>query len=162
MSFPSSPANPPSDSLHTASARSSTRFSTASGGSSASGASGRVPQPLPHVKDLEDRSVEGLNINQSIPHLIQIAESSLRQAVTLLEYRKPDLAYLEYLRSYEILVNFVCQNPGYPDFKARRSSEFSRYSHLIKVWQQCDKKADSANTCSDSKAEKSNSRRSGI
>jgi len=135
MSFPSSPANPPSDSLYTPSARSSARFSAASGGSTASGSSGRVPQPLAHIKDLEDRSVESLNINQSISHLVQIAESSLRQAVTLLEYRKPDLAFLEYLRCYEVLVNFVCQSPGYPDFKARRGPDFSRYSHLIKVRQ---------------------------
>jgi len=159
MSFPSSPANPPSDSVYTASARSSARFSTASGGSSASGASGRVPQPLPHIKDLEYRSLEGLNVNLSVTHLIQIAESSLRQAVTLLEYRKPDLAYLEYLRSYEILVNFICQNPAYPDFKARRGPEFSRYSYLIKVRQPFVKEEDSADTRSDSKAEKSNSRR---
>lgn len=133
MSFPSSPGNSPSDPSFTASARSSARFSTASGGSTASGNSGRAAQPLAHIKDLEDRSVESLNINNSITFLIQTAESSLRQAVTLLEYRKPDLAYLEYLRCYEILVNFVCQNPGYPDFKARRGPEFSRYSYLIKV-----------------------------
>jgi len=88
---------------------------------------------FPHIKDLEERSVEGLNVNQSITHLVTAAENSLRQAVTLLEYRKPDLAYVEYLRCYEILVNFVCSNPGYPDFKASRGPTYSRYSYLVKV-----------------------------
>lgn len=76
--------------------------------------------------------MEGLDRNQSIAHLITAAENSLRQAVTLLEYRKPDLAYTEYLRCYETLVNAVYQNPGYPDFKNGRSPAYSRYNYLVK------------------------------
>ena len=134
MSFPSVPTIPPSDLSSAGSARSSARFSTASNASGGSGGSGRGgSQSLAHIKDLEAQSVEGINVNQSITQLVTSAENSLRQAVTLLEYRKPDLAYLEYLRCYEILVNFVCQNPSYPDFKTTRGPIFSRYSYLVKV-----------------------------
>jgi len=133
MSLPSPPSNNPSDFSRGSNTRDSARYSLASNGSAGSGGSGRGHSPLAHVKDLEERSLEGLNVNQSIIHLVTTAENSLRQAVTLLEYRKPDLAYLEYLRCYEITVNFVCRNPGYPDFKAGRGPVFSRYTYLVKV-----------------------------
>lgn len=130
MSLPSPPAGGPYSSL-SESARSSARYSGSS--TNSGGSTGKKGQPLAHIQDLQERAVAGLDKNQSIAHLLAAAESSLRQAVTLLEYRKPDIAYLEYLRCYEILVNFIYHNSGFPDFKSGRSPSYTRYNFLIKV-----------------------------
>ncbi|PSK54097.1 Ubiquitin carboxyl-terminal hydrolase 8 [Elsinoe australis] len=128
MSLPSPPPGGPYH-LQPGSERNSARFSN---GSAASGSSSKSNQPLAHIQDLQDRALEGLDKNQSISLMVTAAENSLRQAVTLLEYRRPDLAYLEYLRCYEILVNTIYQNPGFPTFKNSKGPMFSRYNHLIK------------------------------
>ncbi|KAF2155014.1 cysteine proteinase [Myriangium duriaei CBS 260.36] len=136
MSLPSPPTGGPFSTQSSAanSARNSTRYSNGStiSGQSAHKSPNKSTQPLAHIQDLQQRAVDGLDKNQSIHHLITAAENALRQAVTLLEYRKPDLAYTEYLRCYEILVTFIYQNPGFPDFKNGRSPAYSRYNYLIK------------------------------
>ena len=132
MSLPSPPAggqhSPTSDGA-------SRRYSNGSlaSGQSARKSPGKSNQPLPHVQDLQTKALEGLDHNQSIAHLVTAAENALRQAVSLLEYRKPDLAYTEYLRCYEILVNYITKNSSFPDFKRRNSPTYSRYKYLITV-----------------------------
>ncbi|KAF2219828.1 hypothetical protein BDZ85DRAFT_267688 [Elsinoe ampelina] len=128
MSLPSPPSGGPHH-LQPGSERNSARLSN---GSTTSASSSKSNQPLAHIQDLQERALEGLDKNQSISHMVTAAENSLRQAVTLLEYRRPDLAYLEYLRCYEILVNYIYQNPGFPTFKNSKGPMFSRYNHLIK------------------------------
>ncbi|PNS21427.1 Ubiquitin carboxyl-terminal hydrolase 8 [Sphaceloma murrayae] len=128
MNLPSPPSGGPHH-LQPGSERSSARYSN---GSTTSGGSSKSNQPLAHIQDLQERALAGLDRNQSISHLITAAENSLRQAVTLLEYRRPDLAYQEYLRCYEILVNYIYQNPGYPTFKNSKGPMYSRHNHLIK------------------------------
>lgn len=141
MSLPSPPTGGPYSSQPGAnsSARSSTRYSNSSfaSGQSSNKSLSKSNQPLAHIDDLKVRALEGLDKNQTIPHLITTAENALRQAVTLLDFRKPDLAYTEYIRCYEILVNYIYQNPGYPDFKNGKSPAFSRYNYLLKVGPFC-------------------------
>lgn len=78
-----------------------------------------------------------MDLNQSIASLITAAENSLRQAVTLVQYRKPDVAYLEYLRTYEILVTFIPSSPRYPDFKAGKGPLYTKYNFVAKVRVAC-------------------------
>lgn len=92
-------------------------------------------QPLYHIKDLEYQSTLDLNPNTTITNLITDAENSLQQAISLLDRRKPDVAYAAYLRSYEILVGCVPRNLLYPDFKVKRGNAYNRFISLSKVCQ---------------------------
>lgn len=89
--------------------------------------------PLWHLKDLQHAACQDLNVNTSLGNLITEAENCLRQAIILLDHRKPDSAYRYYLRTYEIAVTFIPQNPLYPDFKLKRNSSHTRYITLTKV-----------------------------
>lgn len=144
MSFPSPPSTAPIS--HFQAFGKDTRLQSGNGsetgrrgsvGNGGSGTGGRPDKPLAHLKDLQDRSTEGLNPNQSIGHLVKTAEASLQQAQALLDFRKPDLAYLEYLRTYEILVNFVQQHASYTDFKTAKGPLHQKYWALVRSLNDC-------------------------
>lgn len=52
----------------------------------------------------------------------------------MLEYRKPDLAYKEYLKAAEIVLNLIPSNLAFPDFKTRGHG-WPLYQQLLKVRQ---------------------------
>lgn len=137
MSLPSPPTTTPSSRFqsHIKDAHNGSSWDAGSTHGSGDGGlgGGRSSKPLAHLKDLQHRSSEGLDLNHSIGQLVKTAEASLKQATTLLDFRKPDLAYLEYLRTYEILVHFVQQSPSYADFRAAKGPLHQRYWTLLKA-----------------------------
>ena len=137
MSLPSTPGDERPTSHASSHASGGTNGARYSNGSTPSAGSGQGVHPLVHIRDLQDRATQGLDVNQSITGLITAAENSLRQAVTLLQYRKPDSAYLEYLRTFEILVTYIPGSPRWPDFKAGKGTSYTMYNNVVKVrWKQ--------------------------
>jgi ubiquitin carboxyl-terminal hydrolase 8 len=52
--------------------------------------------------------------------LLQKADTSARQADAHLEFRRPDLAFIEYLAAFTILVNLVPRHKDFPELNKRR------------------------------------------
>ena len=52
--------------------------------------------------------------------LLQKADTSARQADAQLEFRRPDLAFVEYLTAFTILVNVMPRHKDFPELNKRR------------------------------------------
>lgn len=90
--------------------------------SPASGPNGQPPRTtsfnggevaFPHIDDLKARALSSINRNVSIGKLFEAADSAFNSAKTNVDFRRPDLAFVEYLRAYEIIVEIL---PRHKDF----------------------------------------------
>lgn len=70
-----------------------------------------------HIQDLQRKARSGYNPQGSISHLLQAANTALAQARTLLDFRRPDMSYVEYLRASEIVVEDIPHNKEWPQFQ---------------------------------------------
>ena len=70
-----------------------------------------------HIQDLQRKARSGYNPQGSINQLLEAADRGLRQAQTLLEFRRPDMSYVEYLRVFEIVVVDIPRNKEWPQFQ---------------------------------------------
>lgn len=52
--------------------------------------------------------------------LLQIAHTSAKQAETYLDFKRPDLAYVEYLTASNIVVELVPRHKDFPSLNADR------------------------------------------
>lgn len=66
--------------------------------------------PYEHIQDLQARAQDGYNANDPPAKLLSTAAQSLQQAKSLLDSRRPDLAFVEYLRAYEIAIDVIPRN----------------------------------------------------
>lgn len=89
-------------------------------------------KPYPHIDDLKDQAKSGFGKNQSLNHLLAEAGDALKKAETLVEYRRPDFAYVEYLRAFEIAVAVIPQHVSYPELSARRGTQFNQHQSILK------------------------------
>lgn len=69
-----------------------------------------------HIHDLQALAREGYNPLSSISSLLETAERGLNQARTLNELRRPDLAFVEFLRVSEIAANVIPHHKDYTHF----------------------------------------------
>ncbi|KAI5204447.1 cysteine proteinase [Aureobasidium subglaciale] len=87
----------------------------------------------PHIEDLKDRAkISSVDKNQSLNHLLTEASTAVKQAESLVEYRRPDLAYVEYLRAFEIAVAIIPQHEQYPLLSSRRGSQFTSHQSILR------------------------------
>lgn len=70
-----------------------------------------------HIQDLQRKARSGYNPQGSIGQLLDAATRGLAQAQTLLDFRRPDLSYIEYLRVSEIVVVDIPRNKEWPQFQ---------------------------------------------
>ena len=73
-----------------------------------------------HISDLKSDALSGLSKNssqsQSITNLFAQAERSLQDARTNIDFRRPDIAFVDYLRAYEIAVEVIPRHRDYTHF----------------------------------------------
>ncbi|TKA66829.1 hypothetical protein B0A49_07311, partial [Cryomyces minteri] len=102
--------------------------------SNSSNVSGDGPpsRAMPHIKDLTAKAQRDLNINEPLQRLLDTALASVRQADTFLNFRQPHLAYVEYLRASEILVNIIPRHKDAVALQGDRGRLYSLYKDLIK------------------------------
>ena len=60
-----------------------------------------------HIQDLQARAQDGYSEKDSLAKLLNTATNSLQHAEMLLGSRRPDLAFAEYLRAYEIAIDII-------------------------------------------------------
>ncbi|KAI6821185.1 cysteine proteinase [Hortaea werneckii] len=81
------------------------------------GPGGTGEKAYKHVSDLVAQANEGFAHHSSIPALLQTADASVRQAITFTEFRRPDFAFVEYLRAYIILADVIPSHKDYGGFQ---------------------------------------------
>ncbi|SMR51780.1 unnamed protein product [Zymoseptoria tritici ST99CH_3D1] len=69
-----------------------------------------------HVKDLQEDALTDFSPSQSIGQLLDRAERALKQAKSSIDFRRPDHAFTEYLRAYEITVEVIPRHRDYIHF----------------------------------------------
>ncbi|KAM3415447.1 Ubiquitin carboxyl-terminal hydrolase 4 [Cercospora zeina] len=90
---------------------------SARAGGGGGGGSGGGERVFPHISDLQADALFGLsNAGQSITQLLARAEHSVKDATFNLEYRRPDMAFVDYLRAAEIAVEIVPHHRDYIHF----------------------------------------------
>ncbi len=71
-----------------------------------------------HIQDLRLLALTGFKRDGSVPQLLQDAETALGQSRSLLEFsRRPDLAYVEYMRAFEIVTEVIPHHRGWADLQ---------------------------------------------
>ena len=122
LTYSASPAHTPRHEIHSitdttvtmSAAASPLPYSTpTSNGSTTFGHSGE--RAFEHIDDLKAK-VATYNPTASIPSLLRIAEVSLEQAYTLNTYKRPDLAFVEFVRASEIVVDVIPRHRDYVHF----------------------------------------------
>lgn len=100
--------------------------------SSSSSGSG-AERAYAHIQDLQNKALEGFNRSGSVQQLLVEADTALSQAHTLLNFRRPDLSYVEYMRASEIVVEAIPRNKGWPDFQVDyHGGAMQKYHQLLK------------------------------
>ncbi|KAG9669766.1 cysteine proteinase, partial [Aureobasidium melanogenum] len=90
-------------------------------------------RPYPHIEDLKEKAkISSVDKNQSLNQLLAEATTAVKQAESLVEYRRPDLAYVEYLRAFEIAVAIIPQHEQYPILSSRRGSQFNQHQSILR------------------------------
>jgi len=90
-------------------------------------------QPMAHLQDLHDEASRGLDKDHSITSMIDLANECLLRAQQLLGYRRPEQAYMYYIRCYQILVDTIYRNAAFPDLKSSKPERWAAYNKLVKV-----------------------------
>ncbi|KAL9014408.1 MAG: hypothetical protein Q9173_000956 [Seirophora scorigena] len=93
------------------------------------------PQPrFPHIKDLQARADPGqaLSLYTPIRTLLEQAQQSANQANASISFGKPGRAYIEYLRSSNILLEIIPRHKDYPMLKSDREGWRMTYTSLCK------------------------------
>ncbi|KAL8833838.1 MAG: hypothetical protein Q9170_004060 [Blastenia crenularia] len=85
-----------------------------------------------HIKDLQARASLGHGFNPLMPirSLLEQAQQSASQANACISFGRPDRAYVEYLRSSNILLEIIPRHKDYPTLSSDRGGWRTAYKHL--------------------------------
>ncbi|KAK5744470.1 ubiquitin-specific protease doa4 [Elasticomyces elasticus] len=85
----------------------------------------RIYAPLPHLLFL---ATQNYNPSSPIPSLLRTAETALDQSANLLSFHRPDLAFVEFVRASEIVVQII---PRHKDFTHFTLDQPERAKQLV-------------------------------
>ncbi|KAK7508796.1 ubiquitin carboxyl-terminal hydrolase 2 [Phyllosticta citriasiana] len=92
---------------------------------------------LLHIDDLKARAEERLrDAPPTVDRLLAVAEQSTKQVGYLLDYRRPDFAYVEFLVASEIVFNLIPRHRDAPIAKGDRGTRYHRHKTLMKQLEQ--------------------------
>ncbi|KAL9084912.1 MAG: hypothetical protein Q9165_007865 [Trypethelium subeluteriae] len=81
---------------------------------------GRSAPYMPHILDLQARATQAINPYASISALLNQAWESARVAEVNADFRRPDLAYIEYLTASDIVLNAIPRHKDAPALQGDR------------------------------------------
>lgn len=88
-------------------------------------------EPYAHVDDLTSTTVD-LDPHTPIRKVLEIGDSSMRQALTFSDFGRQDLALREYIKAFTIAVETIPKHKDYPAVKSDRN-ELSRLYNALKT-----------------------------
>lgn len=95
-------------------------------------AGGGGDRQFAHIKDLQAKALQGYDRNSSIARLLEDAERGLNQAKTLNDFRRPELAFVEYLRASQIVVDIIPVHRDRVDFEISHPEGKQKHILLVK------------------------------
>ncbi|KAF2452821.1 hypothetical protein BDY21DRAFT_152195 [Lineolata rhizophorae] len=98
------------------------------------GGSGCQPRPYKHISDLVAAAEKRIEKDRPITYLVQLADTASKQAQSLLDFRRPDLAYVEFVTAYEIVANTLPQHKDWPQLQGDRGSAHRTKLEVLKVY----------------------------
>ena len=84
--------------------------------SSSNADTGNGERVFAHIQDLQAQALTDFSRQQSLKQLHERADQALNQAKSYIDFRRPDLAFVEYLRAYEIAVEVLPRHKDYIHF----------------------------------------------
>ncbi|KAK8244819.1 ubiquitin carboxyl-terminal hydrolase 2 [Phyllosticta capitalensis] len=94
-------------------------------------------KPYLHIDDLKARAEARLReAPQTVDRLLELAEQSTKQVGYLLDYRRPDYAYVEFLVASEIVFNLIPRHRDAPLVKGDRGKRYQKHKDLMKQLEQ--------------------------
>ncbi|KAF4541923.1 Ubiquitin c-terminal [Lasiodiplodia theobromae] len=106
---------------------------TSSGLASQNGAASPTPRAMPHINDLKARAEDRLrSAPLTVDRMLEMAEQSTMQIDSLLDFRRPDLAYLEYIVASELVFNRIPTSRDAPLVREDRGTRYQRHKGLVK------------------------------
>ncbi|KAM0723515.1 hypothetical protein Q7P37_000502 [Cladosporium fusiforme] len=93
-------------------------------------------KPYEHIQDLQARAQDGYSPGDSPAKLLNTAASALQEAKSLLDSRRPDLAFVEYLRAYEIAIDVIPRNGKMLDMDMDQGwdRQYKQVKNTLVVW----------------------------
>ena len=71
------------------------------------------PRSLPHIKDIQATAIPDVQQDDSLKSLLQRAEAYIQSSQRAIDFRRPDVAYKDYLRGSEIVVHYIPRHRDY-------------------------------------------------
>ncbi|KAI0477659.1 hypothetical protein GGR56DRAFT_638186 [Xylariaceae sp. FL0804] len=99
------------------------------GGGAYGGGSGPRKVPFRHIDDLVSVGVD-IDPHTPIRKLLEVGDAHMRQATTLHDFHRPDLALQEYIKAFTIAVDKVPRHKDYPSLKSDRGDLNRLYGAL--------------------------------
>ncbi|KAI0155294.1 hypothetical protein GGR57DRAFT_464754 [Xylariaceae sp. FL1272] len=87
--------------------------------------------PFRHIDDIVSVTVS-IDPHTPLRRLLEIGDSSMRQALTFNQFGRPDMALQEYIKAFTIAVDKVPKHKDYPSLKADRG-DLNRMYQALKV-----------------------------
>ncbi|KAF6840277.1 ubiquitin carboxyl-terminal hydrolase [Colletotrichum plurivorum] len=106
------------------------RHSLAMGGDGGAAGRGGKP-PLPHIDDLTSASPD-IDVKLPLRRMLEMGDAAMRQAETLRDFGRPDLAFREYISASLIAIRYIPQHPDALAVKGGHAEMSRFYSTLMK------------------------------
>ncbi|KAL9613389.1 MAG: hypothetical protein Q9167_002092 [Letrouitia subvulpina] len=89
---------------------------------------------FPHIRDLQAKATTAQSFGPHTPigTLLKYARQSANQAASNVSFKRPDLAYVEYLSSSTILLELIPRHKDYPALQGDREEWARSYKSLCK------------------------------
>ena len=88
---------------------------------------------VPRHKDIYKLAYANSQSGTQLNSLLEQAQQSTRKANADVSFKRPDRAYIEWIKSSDILLNLIPRHAGYPDLNKSRGELHERYRSLYKV-----------------------------
>nr|OQO27806.1 hypothetical protein B0A51_04619 [Rachicladosporium sp. CCFEE 5018] len=93
---------------------------------------GSTEKVFEHIQDLQAKAQQGYQADDPVAKLLSLAVTSLRQAKLLVDTRRPDLAFVDYLRAYEIAVGVIPRHGTVYDLDPQLDRQYKQLQGQLK------------------------------
>ena len=93
---------------------------------------------LPHIKDIIADAVPEISRSDTLNALLSRAEGYIASSRTAGEFARPDVAYKDYLRGYEIVVSYIPTHTDYGFTGDNNHAWKTRYSNVVRKLKEMD------------------------
>jgi ubiquitin carboxyl-terminal hydrolase 8 len=100
--------------------------------SSSSNPGSRAPtgRVYTHIDDIVSDARPGIPKDAPLNQCLAEAENAFKSSTSSLDFGRPDLAFKDYLKAYEIVVNFIPQHKNYGFWSGNQKDWHKRYNDL--------------------------------